>query len=48
MNVKFSKVGEKEVTRAMAGEFVKYFSSAGTYTYHDSLNPELEGEIIVQ
>lgn len=30
------------------GIFVKYFSSAGTYTYHDSLNPELEGEIIVQ
>jgi len=25
MNVKFSKVGEKEVTRAIAGEFVKYF-----------------------
>ena len=30
------------------GIFVKYFSSAGTYTYHDSLNPELGGEIIVQ
>lgn len=30
------------------GIFVKYFSSAGTYTYHDSLNPKLEGKIIVQ
>ncbi|UCG54125.1 MAG: hypothetical protein JSV32_05865 [Dehalococcoidia bacterium] len=28
--------------------FVKYFSSAGTYTYYDSLHPEFKGKIIVK